>query len=74
MGFIKVLILLLLIPAFGLGVSYYVITDINTGLASQGIEASIADLCVASVISATPALTEVCDGPVSYTHLTLPTN
>jgi len=62
MGFIKVLILLLLIPAFGVGVSYYVITDINNGLASQGIDASITELCVASVISATPELTELCDG------------
>jgi hypothetical protein len=61
MGFIKSLLLLIAIPAFGYGVGFWVLGDVNQNLANQDIQATVNELCTPAKIAEFPRLQELCD-------------
>lgn len=61
MGFLKPLLLLIAIPAFGYGVGAWVLGDVNQALAEQGIPPDIKQLCTPAVLAEAPGLQELCN-------------
>jgi len=61
MGFIKTLIILLIIPTLGYGVSVWVLSSVNKDLANSGIPYTASDLCTVEMISQTPELAPFCN-------------
>jgi len=61
MGFFKTLILLAAIPVFGFLVSVWVQSDVNKGIAEQGTEYSIKQLCQPKVVAQLQEVKPLCD-------------
>ena len=62
MGFLKALILLIIIPVFGFVVSKWVLHDINKEIADQKIQYSLSELCSPEILSQTSDLNSLCNG------------
>ncbi len=60
MQFIKALALLIIIPAFGYGVSVWVLSDLNQSIAASGGNYTIAELCGAEIASSEPQIRQLC--------------
>lgn len=60
MGFIKVLLMLIIIPIFGYGVSAWILSDVNKGLTEQGIEYSTTALCANDMSTVNSSVHEFC--------------
>lgn len=60
MNLMKPLLFLLAIPIFGIGVSQYVMSDINSALLEGGLNASIADLCTVVAPGASAEMKSIC--------------
>lgn len=60
MGFIKALVLLIIIPIFGFIVSNWVLSTYDAELEKQGADYSITQLCKPEVLSQNPNLQTVC--------------
>ena len=69
MGFLKSLILMLLIPLFGYLVSEWVLSDLNDVLSEKGITDTLYQLCSTESISQTPTLKPICEEISPYLWL-----
>ncbi|MCB2184209.1 MAG: M48 family metalloprotease [Desulfobulbaceae bacterium] len=61
MQFLKALILMIVIPIFGFGVSKWVLYDLNAEIAKQNADFTISKICTPEVLSQLPSLQSVCD-------------
>ena len=60
MGFLKSLIILLIIPTFGYGVGAWVLSSYNKDIASNGIALTASDLCTTEIVDQVPSLAPLC--------------
>lgn len=61
MLFLKALVLLIVIPLFGFGVSKWVLNDLNTELAKENFNVTISELCTSEMVSQVPSVRPLCD-------------
>ena len=61
MKFLKALVLLLVIPLFGFGVSKWVLYDLNAEIAKKNVNLTISQLCTPEMLSQAPSLRPLCD-------------
>jgi Zn-dependent protease with chaperone function len=60
-AFLKALVLLVVIPLFGFGVSRWVLHDMNAELAKENANLTIRQLCTPEMLSQFPSLQALCD-------------
>ena len=61
MHFLKALVLLIVIPLFGFGVSKWVLYDLNAEIAKENANLTISQLCTPEMLSQAPSLQPLCD-------------
>ena len=61
MLFLKALVLLVVIPLIGFGVSKWVLYDINTELAKENAQLTVQHMCTPEILSQIPELQPLCD-------------
>lgn len=61
MLFLKALVLLVVIPLFGFGVSKWVLHDLNAEIAKENANLTISQLCTSEMLSQVPSLQALCD-------------
>lgn len=61
MLFLKALVLLIVIPLFGFGVSKWVLYDLNAEIAKENVNLTVSQLCTPEMLSQAPSLQPLCD-------------
>jgi Zn-dependent protease with chaperone function/uncharacterized tellurite resistance protein B-like protein len=61
MKFLKALVLMIVIPLFGLGVSKWVLYDLNAEIAKKNANLTISKLCTSEMLSQLPSLQPLCN-------------
>lgn len=61
MQFLKALMLMIIIPIFGFGVSKWVLYDINAEIAKTNADLTICKICTSEMLSQFPSLQTLCD-------------